>query len=406
MKKSEGKRNYLFIIPFGLPAYWLADYEKKTAEEISRKYPVVSFLIGEGFSLLKYITHPRALLYKTSRHSYIFKPLYIVPLQRFRPVREINFRLAVLELRFMMWTNRDFRKRKKVFWSFSLQDTVFPRQFGSNITSLYDCIDDFVSEDPQLRRAWSKREQSILRQTDIVFCNSKVLFALKQPLHERVHFVPGGFDLRSFRKNFSTKAPQDIASIPDPIIGFVGYINKRLDFPLILALVRAMPDVSFVFIGREDPLFIGKPGADFQSAWSHIRSRSNVYFLGEKPRKHIPRYIAHFSVGAIYYDVTQRFNLNCLPMKLSEYFYAGIPVISTPIKEVFRFQPYVTILKTPTQAVRAIEALISSPWPDSYRRAQRGVARQHSWEQKVLEMLKILDAYSESTVYHETSARL
>jgi glycosyltransferase involved in cell wall biosynthesis len=69
---------------------------------------------------------------------------------------------------------------------------------------------------------------------------------------------------------------------------------------------------------------------------------SNIFFHDQVSPTKIPEILNSITVGMIPYRKT-RFTTYCYPMKLFEYFFMGIPVVTTPIKELARFSEYVKI---------------------------------------------------------------
>ncbi|MFZ2024768.1 MAG: glycosyltransferase [Microgenomates group bacterium] len=374
--------NYLIIIPFALPWNWSADYEKETAKQLAKKHTVVAFLVGEGFTLWQYIRAPRVLIQKINAHLYVYKPLYILPFQRFLIIRHINFRIAAYLVRLWIWCS-PMRRKKKIYWSFSLQYAVFPTYFGPHYFSIYDCVDAFVTENPQRQVLWKRYEERILKESDLVLVNSKTLYA--QKVHSHPHIVQTGEGLFSkdiFDAPRNRQEPSDIAVIPHPRITFIGTINNRLDFFLIKKLVAITPSYSYVFIGGEDPFFDGHTETDFSKEIAKLKTMPNCYFLGKKQKTEIPAYIGQSDVGFIPYDISLLFNKFCSPMKIQEYFYMGKPVLSTAIPEVTVFVPHVALFHTAPEGKNQLKRLLSTSFTKKQILQLRQIARNNSIAKK------------------------
>lgn len=395
---SSKKESYLIVLPFGLRSDTLADYEKRTAEILSRQHVVIQFLYAEGISFIRYIVkmlfskRKKNLILRCANNLYNFTPLYIIPFQRIPLIRRINFYISIIQLKIFIFSNRNFRLKKKIFWSFSLQTSILPHYFHDYV-KVYDCIDDMVSEDPSLNELWTNVEKRMIQSSDLVFCNTPVLFSMKKSSHKHVYLVPSGFDEETFKENKNKNIPSEMKSIHSPIIGFVGNINKRVDFQLIKKLAEMFPCVHFVFIGREDPEFIGNPAVNFWKEWNELKRMKNVIYLGERKKDDIPQYIRSFTIGGIFYDVSQRFNVHCFPLKLSEYFYEGIPVVSTPIESLRQYEPYVKIISNEKDGYDGIRQLLNTKWPEEYKKKQKNIAIKNSWENKVSRMIAVIEEF-------------
>ncbi len=369
---------HLIVMPFAFPWNWSADYEKETAQQLAKKHIVVAFLVGEGFTLWQFFLQPHKLIESVNDRLYLYRPLYLLPFQRFSVIRNINFRIASLMVR--LWIAMSpWKNKRKIYWSFSLQHAVFPSYFGKKYFPLYDCVDACVSENTALQRAWKRDEKKTMAESAVVFVNSSTLFAQKAGQHPHVFQTSEGlFSQEIFQDAYLKEEPDDISVIPKPRITFLGNINTRLDFLLLNKLIQMTPQYSYVFIGMEDVGFAGHATVDFSQEISRLKHMPNCYFLGKKLKNEIPRYIQSSDVGLIPYDISLAFNRYCYPMKISEYFYMGKPVLCTNIEEAKKLVPYISLFHTADEGKRQLQKLVSTPLPRSYIRAMRKIAKSNS----------------------------
>ncbi len=380
--------NTLIVIPFALPWDWSADYEKQTVLELSKSNSVIVYLPNEGKTLRQYVRHPSALIRTLHTNVYAYTPVYLFPFQRFSGVRRVNFCIASLWLQIIIRLSSTWKGYDKVLWIFSLQTAVFPDHFSSDYLKVYDAVDAFTSEDPHLKQTWNAYEKKHVSKSDITFANQQTLCDRLRKLTSRVYKVPIGFS-KKLISHVKTKEPSDVQGIPHPKIMFVGNINNRIDFPFLISLIKETPQYSYVFVGGMDPYFT-VPLSRFKQNIETLASQPNVYFLGPKPKTDIASYIRAADIGLIPYDAGQEFNRACFPMKTLEFFAMGIPVISTNIHELKRLSPYVTISDSPDGAKKDLRRILSSPWPDRYKRKEYALAIQHTWEKKVSAIRSIL----------------
>lgn len=378
----------LIIIPFGFPYNWPCDYEKQTARELSKNNIVIAALFNEGSSIKRIIN--KSFKEKAKNNFYIFIPINFIPFQRFPIIKNINYFLALLQLKFFLLFQSHWKKYQKIVWLFPVQ-TSYPQVLSlKNYLTVYDCVDYVGSLNWKQDKIEKQRELRIIKKTDIVFVNSHSLLNLKKNLHKHVYLVPQGFALNEFSKIKKFTKPKDLQKIPAPRIGFIGNINYRLDFMFIEKLARFCPEYSFVFIGPIDP-DIKQDKISFTS--KHLKELSkvnNIYFLGKKRKKDISKYIYYFDFGFIPYNTNQKINKYCYPMKVFEYFYMEKPVISTAIEELKELQPYVTIVKNADEAKKAIKKIVKSGWPEKYKKEQKKLAINNSWQKKIEEINQIL----------------
>lgn len=395
-------KKYIFVIPFALPFTWVADYERITATILAEQHIVICFLVGEGYSIRTYLTkHVRDPLLKHNGSFYIFKPLYVFPFQRARGVAIINFFIATIELRLLIaLLARAYNiKNNIILWIFSLQTAVIPQWFPQHWVKLYDCLDAFTSDVPQLKKTWERHEQLILQGVQYVFTNTTTLFNRLKRLHNAVYHTPAGFDLDTYKKgSIKRKIPTDIAAIPSPRIGFIGNISERIDVRLMQKVVRLLPKYSFVFIGPFDTNYRNQIANSNTPLILSLSKLPNVYFLGSKPRHLLPSYIRAFTAAITPYNIEHIFNKYSFPVKTHEYFYIGVPVIATPIPELLRLTPLVKTAETAEAFAEAIRKRVETPWPSTYKMIQRQHAINNSWRKKITYMLKTINTKSNNNV--------
>lgn len=380
----------LIVIPTSLLLDWPCDHEMQTAIELSKKNVVIVYAIADGVTLRKFLVNPKPLFPRRENNLYVFRPLYLIPFQRFRIVRLGNIWLSSLHLRFFINTRRSWKRLSRLFWTFSLQQEVFPHHFGKTFFPVYDCVDAFTSENPRLKRLWENYEKTQLKQARVIFANQHTLYKRMRARHRKTFCVPAGFNESLFRKSSRWPEPTDLKTIQKPRICFIGNINTRIDFDFVFRLAKTKISYAFVFIGAIDDKFTGPPGTNIHDGVNRLKKLPNVYFLGPKHKTLIASYIASCDIGIIPYDTKQKFNICCFPMKTLEYFYLGKPVIATPIPELTKLSPYVFTTHDTAVAGHALDKLIGKTWSRDYKTEQRRIARNHSWQNKIRSIRTVL----------------
>src|SRR5437667_8567412 len=85
----------------------------------------------------------------------------------------------------------------------------------------------------------SPAERSLLKSVDQVFMHSPALMHKKGGFNPNTEFVPNGVDYRMFAT--AVPEPEDLRRIPHPRIGYVGYLKRMLNWPLLLELSATHP---------------------------------------------------------------------------------------------------------------------------------------------------------------------
>jgi glycosyltransferase involved in cell wall biosynthesis len=261
---------------------------------------------------------------------------------------------------------------------------------------VYDCMDElsqFRFADPDLPR----RERLLLRNADVVFTGGHKLYEAKRRYNKNVHFFGCGVDIAHFRKASLLETPiaADIANLPQPVFGYFGVIDERIDYDLIAKLAAACPEASIVMVGP-----VVKMDA------SALPQAPNIHWLGKREYSELPSYVKAFATCLMPFalnDATEYIN----PTKTLEYMAARKPIVSTAVADVVRnFTPVVRVARSHDQFV-ALTARVAKN-PDLVLLAE-GVKRadQASWESIITQMRRLIDtATAEATTETvEVSAR-
>lgn len=372
-------KDALAIILYDHPWEHTSDYASQTSEYLRKQNLVVGLLLKDARSI-KEVFFGRQhgwFVKKQQTNCYLIKPLFVIPFRRFQTIVQINMFLNIMLIRFLLQCMMFLRKNtKKYIWIYNPEHYFIVKLFGPSFVSIYDCVDYHGASET------AQKEKDLVRSSDWVFVNSNILLSAHKKIRNDVHLVPLGFDLH----NFSVRPMKLFIQLPhnQPIIGYIGGINSRLDYLLLFDLVRKNGWLNFVFVGpiqkhESDSVFETEVKPNIGTLF---RCR-NVYHFGYIPKSRIPDIISQFDICMIPYRTKSMFNANSFPMKLFEYFYMGKPVIATPITELKRFHQFVKIGSTPQTWTRYIKELLRNPWPEKYKKEQRILAENNSWEKKI-----------------------
>jgi glycosyltransferase involved in cell wall biosynthesis len=194
---------------------------------------------------------------------------------------------------------------------------------------LYDCMDElsaFLGASPQL----IEQEQRLLNRADVVFTGGYSLYEAKQKRHLNVHAFPSCIDYDHFSQAQKSAVhaglddPHDQAAIRGPRIGYSGVIDERLDLALLDKLAKQQPDWQFILLG---PIVKIDPAT--------LPQGPNLHFLGMKAYTELPAYFSNWQVAMMPFAINEATRY-ISPTKTPEYLAAGLPVVSTPIRDVVR----------------------------------------------------------------------
>lgn len=212
-----------------------------------------------------------------------------------------------------------------VRWYYTPMALEFSRSLQPLLT-IYDCMDElsaFRGAPAGLRSA----EDELFSTADLVFTGGQSLYEAKRRQHSSVHCFPSSIDREFFAtaRRLSVEPP-DQADIPQPRLGYCGVIDERMDMELLDNVARRRPDWHFVMLG---------PVVKVNS--SELAQAANIHYLGSKDYASLPSYMAGWSVGLLPFARNEATRF-ISPTKTPEYLAAGLPVVSTSIRDVVR--PY------------------------------------------------------------------
>jgi len=228
----------------------------------------------------------------------------------------------------------------------------------------------FQERSHRLYDAAQSQERSIGNLADLVICSSDALYARAESLFQRAAYVDHGVDYDLFAAGAASRpAPDALAGIDEPIIGFFGNMDgNTVDRDLLDAVIRARPNYRFALVG---PM-----AADFEPLTDH----ANVIATGQQPYRDVPRFGAAFDVCLMPW-LNNDWIKHCNPVKLKEYLALGKPVVTTPFPELARCGDLCYVAENAAAFATAIDRALAED-SDDRRAARRAWAARHSWDSK------------------------
>ncbi|MBI3493777.1 MAG: YdcF family protein, partial [Acidobacteria bacterium] len=262
-----------------------------------------------------------------------------------------------------------------IVWTFLPTPTArdLIREVDPSLT-IYYCADDFSASSHAARRI-KRSEAQLFADVDLVFATSQKLLDRARQYTTRARRFPAGVNYDKFTAvNAAADAmPADLQALHPPIAGYVGALHVWLDQDLIVDLARRMPDVTFALVGPT------------HSDTSRLTACPNVHLLGGRPHDEVPHYIKGFNVGLVPYRVSE-YTASVYPVKLNEYLAMGVPVVSSDLPEVRRFNAdhggVLAIASDTAQFEQAVRSALTPAAPAEIER-RRSVARENSWTSRI-----------------------
>ena len=311
------------------------------------------------------VTHPGFTVYQPKRWQPGFR----------RPASLVRWRVKQqLRKAKQLLTARGCRKTILYIWrpQFELAMDLI----DSDLTC-YDINDEYTFS--LVEQPIGPRERRLITDSDQVIVTSRGLMDKKGNINPHTAFIPHGVDFDAYSSPLA--APDDLAAIPQPRIGYVGVLKRHLDFELVRSVAERHPDWSFVFIGPKGDL------RQEVTKFERLSQLANVHMLGGKPVEQLPAYTSNLDIGMMCYNVNDYTNHIC-PLKLQEYLACGLPVISTAIRSSHEFTNVVRIANSADEWSLALAELLDTAEQDV--EARREVARAHDWDNLAFQIVQLL----------------
>ncbi|MHB1651445.1 MAG: glycosyltransferase family protein [Desulfitobacteriaceae bacterium] len=234
---------------------------------------------------------------------------------------------------------------------------------------VYDAVDEPKEE----FASWAPYYSAILEQAHLIFASARSIYESLSTQHPNVHLIPNGVDFAHFSSS-SRPRPSDLPA-DKPIVGYSGAIAPWLDWDLLKHVIRKNPDLRFIFIG-----------ALFNLSKFPLREPNTLY-LGLKPYSQLPAYLKYFKAGLIPFKITEM-TKGCNPIKLFEYFAAGLPVLGTPLPELLNI-PGIDLDIDPDRFAARLHQIVNRKDPGKHVRTS--FAQANDWSERAREISRHID---------------
>ncbi len=131
-------------------------------------------------------------------------------------------------------------------------------------------------------------------------------------------------------------------------------------------------------------MFVGS--AHLDQTILRLDRHPNVHFVGVKPYEEAKRFIRYFDVALIPHldnEMTRSMN----PLKAFVYCAEGVPVVSTPIANMYELGDLITVAKGVDGFIDAIEDALAA----ERQELDVDALAPHTWERRVEQVMRLID---------------
>ena len=216
--------------------------------------------------------------------------------------------------------------------------------------------------------------------SDLTLAISKTVFhQLKAKYGEKIVLIP---EVRwpsdpNRQATDATSAQAEFAAIPRPRLGYIGPPTNRLNLKVLERMLTARPDWQFVHFGAAKCLPL-----------------PNVHVIAWREPERLKDVTANLDVGFMPYDCYSNKDFHCLPIKVFDYFYAGLPVVSTPIVNLWEYSDTIYFGDDAEELCRAVQLALDEPADSPKKPARIAIAKEHSIESLAACLDRVLSSRS------------
>jgi len=264
-----------------------------------------------------------------------------------------------------------------IFWYYTPMALEFSKRYRPALT-VFDCMDE-LSAFKFAPNELKANEAELLKMADVVFTGGFSLYEAKKNRHANIHAFPSSIDTKHF---LTARNKKHVHQVHTGLkLGFFGVIDERFDAELIREIARQRPEWQIELIG---PVVKIDPAT--------LPTEPNIHYLGPKDYKSLPDFMANWDIALIPFMLNESTRF-ISPTKTPEYLAAGLPVVSTAIRDVINPYGKMKLVHIGTGAadfIAACERTMADPRESGWLlRVDRFLA-QNSWDLTCERMLQTL----------------
>ena len=238
---------------------------------------------------------------------------------------------------------------------------------------VYDCMDDWATFPGfDERPGFLALEDRLVATADAMVVSSATIAERWSSARSDLVLARNAADFAFFH-DLELAADGHDDPLPDvtgPVAGFFGAVVEWFDVEAVRHTAAGRPDVTFVLVGNVARVDV-----------SALEALPNVVFTGTQPYEAMPRYLRRFDVALIPFVVGEATD-GMDVVKVYEYLSQGVPIVSTPIREIVPYGDVVHLADTPAAFAAAVDAALAEDDPAA-RRRRIALARANSWDDRI-----------------------
>jgi teichuronic acid biosynthesis glycosyltransferase TuaH len=239
-----------------------------------------------------------------------------------------------------------------------------------NCRVVYDCMDDHLAFAADSQGALARAEAALLERADLTLFSSQTLaerVVARSPVGRRVVVNNGWFA--------KPTAPAGAAPPANGFtLGYFGTVSHWFDWPLMLQLLDALPQVRLRLAGPCE---------------TTLPSHPRVQHVGVLPHAQLAAFAADCHALVMPFVVTPLIEA-VDPVKLYEYIALQRPALAPRYRETERFTPFVSLYADAAAAIGQVQGWAQGHLPPPHGIAARDFLAANTWQHRRDEILRVL----------------
>jgi glycosyltransferase involved in cell wall biosynthesis len=250
--------------------------------------------------------------------------------------------------------------------------------------SIYQSVDD-ISHSEYINKHGTYLEKQYAKSCDIVLTTSSHLKDKLSIYNKNTYLVANAADVTLFSTALDKSIPEATGTtLPKTykaVIGYVGNICHRINYNLLLKIVKEYPEYLLLMVGpinaKNDEIL-------------ELKKHNNVLFTGtKKPKDLIP--LLRIMNCSIIPFLKNKLTKSIYPLKINEYLAAGLPVITTDFSEdIKNFKDVIYLSETEEDFLAQIQKSIIENNEEKSKKRSEFVAL-NNWTNRTLQIIEIIN---------------
>ncbi|VAX07589.1 hypothetical protein MNBD_ALPHA03-211 [hydrothermal vent metagenome] len=235
--------------------------------------------------------------------------------------------------------------------------------------------------------------EKLINKADLITSATEVVWnetVKTKNLEPNIIYNAVDFSLFSKKSYYKGSAFNLIEKLPSPRVGYLGALNRKLDFDILDKLANRFPAVQFVMIGPKGTASFSKDGALYK-AYQSFFAQENVHHVGSIKKEEIPGCIDLMDVTIAPYIMDKSaWAYAAYPLKINEYLAAGKPVVSASSPSMVQyFDDIVVNCNTADEWEDALKDALSGQGKGTFK-SRIEFAKSNDWSVRVDKLEKLM----------------